>query len=84
MDNGLKVVLLASSETTQYYHEVEILSLGSRKNLFEVARNLYKALRKIDELDIDIAVSEGFEEKGLGLTIMNRLRKASGYNIIRI
>jgi len=84
IDSGFKVALLASSETTQYYREVEILSLGSRKNLFEVARNLYKALRKIDELDIDIAVSEGFEERGLGLTIMNRLRKASGYNIIRV
>ena len=84
IDSGFKVALLASSETTQYYGEVEILSLGSRKNLFEVARNLYKALRKIDELDIDIAVSEGFEERGLGLTIMNRLRKASGYNIIRV
>jgi L-threonylcarbamoyladenylate synthase len=84
MDGGFKVVLLASSETAQYYREAEILSLGSRKNLFEAARNLYKALRKIDELDVDIAVSEGFEERGLGLTIMNRLRKASGYNIIRV
>jgi L-threonylcarbamoyladenylate synthase len=59
------------------------LELGSRKNLFEVARNLYKLLRQIDELDVDMAVTEGFEEKGLGLTIMNRLRKASGFTIIK-
>ncbi len=84
IDNGFRVAILTSTETIQYYRKVEVLNLGSRKNLFEVARNLYRALRKIDELDIDIAVSEGFEERGLGLTIMNRLRKASGYNIIRI
>jgi L-threonylcarbamoyladenylate synthase len=58
-------------------------SWGREKNLFEVARNLYKLLRQIDELDVDMAVTEGFEEKGLGLTIMNRLRKASGFTIIK-
>lgn len=84
MDEGFKVVLLSTMETVKYYHGVRTLNLGSRKNLFEIARNLFKVLREIDELDINIAVSEGFEEKGLGLTIMNRLRKASGYNIIRI
>lgn len=82
-EDGLKVVVLASAETLHYYDDVEIISLGSRKNLFEIAKNLYKALRRIDELDVDIAVSEGFEEKSLGLTIMNRLRKASGYSIIK-
>lgn len=84
MDEGFKPILLSTMETIGYYHGLKTFNLGSRKNLFEVARNLYKLLRKIDELDVDIAVSEGFEEKGLGLTIMNRLRKASGYNIIRI
>ncbi len=83
-ENGLKVVVLASTETLNYYDEVEIICLGSRENLFEIARNLYKALRRIDELDVEIAVSEGFEERSLGLTIMNRLRKASGYNIIMV
>jgi L-threonylcarbamoyladenylate synthase len=80
---GVRVVLLASTETLRYYSGVETLELGSRKNLFEVARNLYKLLRQIDELDVDMAVTEGFEEKGLGLTIMNRLRKASGFTIIK-
>ena len=80
---GVRVVLLASTETLRYYSGVETLELGSRKNLFEIARNLYKLLRKIDELDVDMAVTEGFEERGLGLTIMNRLRKASGFKIIK-
>jgi L-threonylcarbamoyladenylate synthase len=28
-------------------------------------------------------IAEGFEERGLGLAVMNRLRKASGFQIVR-
>lgn len=88
LEKGLRkykrVAIICSSETCSKYHDldVEILDIGSRKNLFIVARNLFKTLRKLDDLNIEYAVVEGFEEKGLGLTIMNRLRKASGHNII--
>ena len=82
---GLKVVIVASRETTRYYSArgFQVLELGSRKNLYEVARNLFKTLRELDEVSSDLALCEGFEEKGLGLTIMNRLRKASGFNIVK-
>lgn len=76
---GLKVVILASRETGRRYAErgFRVIELGSRKNLYEVARNLFNSLRMVDELEADLAIAEGFEEKGLGLTIINRLRKAS-------
>lgn len=82
--NGKKVLIIASDETKNNYTDCTVISLGSRGNLYEVARNLYKTLRMIDKLDIDVAIIEGFEEKGIGLAIMNRLRKASGMNIIKI
>ncbi|MGC9182139.1 L-threonylcarbamoyladenylate synthase [Thermogladius sp.] len=74
-----KVCVLASKETLARYSGLgaEVLSLGSRSNLYEVAHNLFSALRKIDELGCRVAIAEGFPEQGLGLTIMNRLRKAS-------
>ena len=83
---GLKVAILASQETAKYYTSkgFKALVLGSRENPYEIAKNLFKVLRKLDDLDLDLAVCEGFEEKGLGLTIMNRLRKASGYDIVRV
>lgn len=34
-------------------------------------------------MDVDVAVAEGFPELGIGLAIMNRLRKASGFSIIK-
>ena len=83
---GLKVAILASRETVEYYASkgFKALILGSRKNPYEIAKNLFKVLRELDDLDLDLAICEGFEEKGLGLTIMNRLRKASGHNIVRV
>ncbi|MEM4637370.1 MAG: L-threonylcarbamoyladenylate synthase [Nitrososphaerota archaeon] len=84
--SGKKILVLASRETENLYRglDANVLVLGSRKNLFEIAKNLFPILRSIDELGVDLAVVEGFEERGLGLTIMNRLRKASGYNIVKI
>ena len=39
-------------------------------------------LREFDQEKVDIVIAEGISVKGLGLAIMNRLRKASGYNIV--
>jgi L-threonylcarbamoyladenylate synthase len=76
---GFKVVILASRETCWRYVEsgFEVIEIGSRKNFYEIARNLFNSLRRVDELKADLVIAEGFEEKGLGLTIMNRLRKAA-------
>ncbi|MCS7099112.1 MAG: L-threonylcarbamoyladenylate synthase [Sulfolobales archaeon] len=63
--------------------DIAYIALGSRENLFEVAKNLYSSLRSLDKLDkISIAFSESIEEKGLGLAIMNRLRKASSERLV--
>ncbi|MBI5253824.1 MAG: threonylcarbamoyl-AMP synthase [Euryarchaeota archaeon] len=73
---GKKIGILATKETAmRYTGAVEVV--GSRKNLREVARNLFSALRKLDESGVDVIISESFEEKGIGLAIMNRLRKAA-------
>lgn len=76
---GKKVAVIASSETFHRYKGLadKVLVYGSRKNVFEVARNLFKILRELDREGVDIAIVEGVEEKGLGLAVMNRLRKAS-------
>ena len=36
------------------------------------------------EGDVVVILAEGVEEDGLGLAIMNRLRKAAGYQIITL
>ncbi len=82
---GVSVGILCSDETYNHYTDLGIVvkSLGSRSNLFQVAKNLFKSMRELDEAGVSLIVAEGFEERGLGLTIMNRLRKASGHRIIK-
>jgi len=80
----LKVALLSYAETSQFYEGLvdRLLVMGSRGNLFEVARNLFSTLRMVDTLGVDVAVIEGVEENGLGLAVMNRLRKASAKRVV--
>lgn len=77
--HGEKVAMLCSDETERTYRKEGFMtrSLGTRGNLYTVARSLFSALRQVDSLGITLIVSEAFEEKGIGLAIMNRLRKAS-------
>ncbi|MFA4669794.1 L-threonylcarbamoyladenylate synthase [Pyrococcus kukulkanii] len=64
------------------YNADEFFFLGN--TVEDVARNLFKALRHMDRAGVDVVLAEGVEEKGLGLAVMNRLRKAAGYRIIRV
>lgn len=48
----------------------------------ELAEGLFSTLRDFDRLCPDVIVSEGVAEDGIGLAIMNRMRKAAGYQEI--
>ncbi|MDK6028677.1 L-threonylcarbamoyladenylate synthase [Ignisphaera sp. 4213-co] len=76
---GRRIAVIASTETANMYttYTDKIIVYGSRKNIFEIAKNLFKILRELDREGVEIAIAEGVEEKGLGLAVMNRLRKAS-------
>jgi len=37
----------------------------------------------VDAENVDVIIAEGVPLDGIGLAIMNRLRKASGYRIIK-
>ena len=50
----------------------------------QLAADLFYLLRDFDRTCPDVILAEGVEEDGLGLAIMNRLRKAAGYQIITL
>ena len=54
----------------------------SYRDKAELANLLYDTLRGFDEKGADIIYLEGTDEEGIGLAVMNRLRKASGNRII--
>lgn len=82
--NGLKTGVLSTDETKSFYDCEVVLSLGKREDETELGSNLFKALREFDELKVDVVYSEVFKETGKGLAIMNRLKKAAGYNLIEV
>jgi L-threonylcarbamoyladenylate synthase len=74
-----RVGLILTEETRALLAaEVPVIVVGSRYDAYGIARNLYDALRILDKLNVDLGIAEGIGEEGIGLAIMNRLRKASG------
>ncbi|WP_027339906.1 L-threonylcarbamoyladenylate synthase, partial [Halonatronum saccharophilum] len=84
-DKEGKFGVMASQQSVKNYPDgVVVKSMGSRYNLSEVGSNIFKILREFDQLDVDKIFIEGISDQGLGLAIMNRLRKATGYKIIEV
>jgi len=81
---GKRVGVLATDETVRRYTTDVVKSLGSRSDLEGAARSLFRLLREFDADGVDIIVAEGVPVEGLGLAVMNRLRKAAGYNIVKV
>lgn len=84
IDAGLKVGIMATDETRVLYTKGVVISLGSREDLNTVTQSLFETLRSFDDKGVDVIISESFKEKGLGIAIMNRLKKAAGYDIINV
>lgn len=84
MDDGKKVGIMTTDENIDKYPNGIVKSLGTRKDLKSVAQNLFKILREFDDEDVDIILSEAFEENNIGIAIMNRLKKAAGFDIINV
>jgi len=62
--------LLAKVESGQYFRVLPT-------SLDILARYLFRTLRELDALGLDVIIVEGVPEEGLGATIMDRLRRAS-------
>ena len=70
-----KTGLLAFSSPSEGFAKIEILS--AKSDLREAAANLYGAMRHLDEAGLDLIVAEEIPETGIGVAIMERLRKAA-------
>lgn len=82
IDDNKLVGIIATEETKEQYNiNAVVLSMGSRNSIEDIAHNLFKVLRDFDELNVDVILSEAIEEQGIGIAIMNRLKKSAGFNI---
>lgn len=80
---GVRVAVLCAEETKEQYVCRHIYSLGSLKSETEISAHLFAALRSFDTEQMEVIYSESFDNTKLAKAIMNRLRKAAGYQIIQ-
>lgn len=70
--NDKKILLLLTEEGR---YKVDNVVMG--KDLEEIAKNIFGLLRKSDEDGYDVVIIEKVKEEGIGLAIMNRLKRAA-------
>ena len=71
-------IILCDKKNYKFYqnNNVSYDVLGSSDNYYEYAINLYEKLRKYENL-FDNIIVEGIKDEGIGIAVMNRLRKAA-------
>lgn len=80
-EKGNKVGILVFNDYLDYFSEYYTLSLGDKNNLIEMSHVLFQALRDLDRNSCDIILAQGVDDKGLGKSIMNRMKKSASGNV---
>lgn len=76
---GNKVGIMSKEEHSHAYREFNNKAFGPESNLRICASKLFNVLREFDAENIDIIIAEAIPERGLGLAIMSRLKKAAAF-----
>lgn len=72
-----EIGLIRFKEIDPAVPEKNQIILSRNGDLIEAAKNLFSALRKMDEMDVKYVVAESLPEIGLGRAINDRLRRAA-------
>jgi L-threonylcarbamoyladenylate synthase len=72
-----RVGLLAWNASISEKRFAAVRPLSHRQDLREAAAKLFRCLRELDELDLDLIVAERVPAQGLGAAILDRLERAS-------
>lgn len=81
--SGKKIGVVGSAAVTGDLPKDKNLVIRSwQEEQAVLAENLYSWLRSFDHEKVNVILAQGVGESGLGLALMNRLRKAAGNNIL--
>lgn len=80
-EKGLETGVMCMSQYKEKF-DIPVFELGYTYE--EVAKNLFDELIKLDEKGIDVAYTQVFDETGVGVAIMNRLKKSAAYRLIEV
>ncbi|RLG26963.1 threonylcarbamoyl-AMP synthase [Methanosarcinales archaeon] len=76
---GMRVGLILCQETAESFEAgARMLVFGKRGDPASIARNLFHSMRLLDRREVDVIIVDGsFDQKDVGLAVMNRLEKAA-------
>lgn len=83
-EEGKKVGIMCSAESRGVYQAPVVLEYGSREDLASMASDLFSTLRAFDRHSVDVVLVEGVPSAGMGLAIMNRLRRAAAGRVVHV
>lgn len=85
LESGKKVAVLSADDDADFYKGLNVIieKIGSSQNLDQIANRLYAAIRFLDEQNVDFILVRSFGKDGLGLAILDRLRRAAS-TIIKV
>ncbi len=81
---GQRVGILAPNEEAALFAELalDVAQLGSTES--EIAARLFAAMRELDAADVDIILARGYERKGIGAALWERLLRAAEGQIVPV
>ncbi len=77
LEKGTKFAVLSFSDFFPEVSPADQMALSTRRDLHEAAKNLFSAMRKLDETPVEVILAELTPETGLGRAINDRLRRAA-------
>lgn len=80
--NNIGIMMFEEDEPKELANHT--ISMGSSKDLRYMGNVLFTGLREMDHKSMDLVIVHGVEEKGYGLSIMNRLKKAASGNVYNL
>jgi L-threonylcarbamoyladenylate synthase len=83
LDEGKRVGLLAADEDMALLKDLPVVveRVGSTGDLSQVAHRLYSAVRALDEAGVDYILARSYGTRGMGLAILDRLRRAASQTV---
>lgn len=77
-------IIVSFDEDLKYFEGKNVISLGSYNNLVDISKIVFSKLESLEKQNYDLIIFEGLEEKGLGITLMDRFKKICNNNSIKV